>query len=233
MNLHYTYLLLDIASIIFPLAMSFDKKVAFYKSWIYLFPSILITSMFFIIWDIFFTIKGVWSFNPKYITGIYIFNLPIEELLFFICVPYSCIFIYESCNAYLQKDISKKYTTYISILLFGLSLLSSILYHNKTYTIVNATVCLFLILFSEFIYKFKKLGNFYLSYFISLIPFFICNGILTALPVVIYNNHENMNLRLYTIPLEDTFYCLSLLLSSVLMMDYFRNSNRYISKTKL
>ena len=84
MNSHYTYLVLDIASVLFPLALSFDKKVAFYKLWKYLFPAMVISGAFFILWDVLFTAQGVWGFNPKYITGINVFNLPIEEVLFFV-----------------------------------------------------------------------------------------------------------------------------------------------------
>ena len=40
-----------------------------------------------------------------------------------------------------------------------------------------------------------------------------------------YNNAENMNLRLFSIPLEDIIYCLSLMLLPVLIMDYLKNKN--------
>ncbi len=225
MNSHYTYLVLDIASVLFPLALSFDKKVAFYKLWKYLFPAMIISGSFFIGWDVLFTAQGVWGFNPEYITGIYVFNLPIEEVLFFVCVPYSCVFIYEVFNAYFSRDVLGTCGTRISILLSVLSLVTCVLFYDKTYTIVNTGICLALVLFATFIYKFRNLGRFYLAYFVSLIPFLICNGILTALPIVIYNNDENMAIRLFTIPLEDVFYCLSLLFSTVLLMDYFKEKN--------
>ena len=225
MNSHYTYLVLDIASVLFPLALSFDKKVAFYKSWKYLFPAMLISATFFIGWDVLFTARGIWGFNPEYITGLYIFNLPIEEILFFICVPYSCVFIYEVFNAYVARDVLGTCGTRISILLSVLSLVACVLFYDKTYTLVNAGISLVLILFATFLYRFRNLGRFYLAYLVSLIPFLICNGILTALPIVIYNDNENMAIRLFTIPLEDVFYCLSLLLSTVLLMDYFKERN--------
>lgn len=221
MDTHYTYLILNLACIFFPFILSFDKKIAYYKLWKPLFIGILISAAFFIIWDILFTKLGVWSFNPTYIIGIYIFNLPIEEILFFITVPYACIFIYEVVNGYTKRDVigcGKPYSVIVSII----CLVLIILFHDKTYTLVNASICLIMLLFAAFIYKSQNLGRFFLAYFISLIPFLICNGLLTALPVVIYNNNENMNLRLFTIPIEDTLYGLSLMLIPILIMDYFK-----------
>jgi lycopene cyclase domain-containing protein len=221
MDTHYTYLILNLACIFFPFILSFDKKIAYYKLWKPLFIGILISAAFFIIWDILFTKLGVWSFNPTYIMGIYIFNLPIEEILFFITVPYACIFIYEVVNGYTKRDVigcGKPYSVVISVI----CLVLIILFHDKTYTLVNASICLIMLLYAAFIYKSQNLGRFFLAYFISLIPFLICNGLLTALPVVIYNNNENMNLRLFTIPLEDTLYGLSLMLIPILIMDYFK-----------
>jgi lycopene cyclase domain-containing protein len=225
MNSHYTYLLVNIVSVIFPFLLSFDKKVAFYKSWKYALPSILITALFFILWDVMFTAKGIWSFNPEYILGIYIFNLPLEEVLFFLCVPYSCMFIYEVMNAYVKRDILGSCGTRLSILLSVVSLATCIIYYDRTYTIVNAGICFSILVFAAFIYKFRNLGRFYVAFFVSLIPFVIFDGIITALPIVSYNDSENMGIRLLTIPVEDMFYCLSMLLCPVILMDYFKQRN--------
>lgn len=223
---HYTYLLFDIICVLFPFLLSFDKKVAFYKSWRYLFPAMAINGAFFILWDILFTANGVWGFNEKYITGIHLFNLPIEEILFFISVPYSCVFIYAVLNAYVKRDIIGCVKP-INTIVILVSLALCVIYYDKTYTIVNAGICFCLVLFAALVYRFKDFGRFYLAYFVSLIPFLICNSILTSLPIVTYNNEENMAIRLYTIPIEDVFYCLSMLLGTVLLMDYFkRKSNK-------
>ncbi len=223
MNSHYTYLLLNLLSVLFPFILSFDKKVAFYKSWKYLFPAIIINGVFFIAWDILFTAKGVWSFNDKYILGLYIFNLPFEEVLFFLCVPYSCVFIYAVLNEYINRDLLLNYAKRISIFILVFSFIACVIYYDKTYTLVNAGICFLTVIVGTFIYKFKNLGRFYVAYFVLLIPFLICDGIITGFPIVFYNNAENMAIRLFVIPIEDVFYCLSMFLCTVLLMDYFKN----------
>jgi lycopene cyclase domain-containing protein len=60
-----------------------------------------------------------------------------------------------------------------------------------------------------------------------LIPFFIVNGILTGSfienEVVWYNNSENLGIRLFTIPIEDTIYALSLILTNLALTEYFQS----------
>ena len=80
----YTYLLVDFTCIIVPFIASFYPKHPFYKEWKYFFPANFIVALFFIIWDIIFTERGVWGFNADYLTGYNIVNLPIEEVLFFV-----------------------------------------------------------------------------------------------------------------------------------------------------
>lgn len=221
MNPHYTYVWLDFFSVIFPLLLSFDKKVAFYKHWKYLLPAILVNATLFVLWDMYFTKHGVWSFNPDYICGLYLFNLPIEEVLFFIVVPYSCAFIYECLNAYVVKEIVNS-PKLINIIVLVLSLASCILFYDRIYTIVNAGICFAVVFIAAFVYKLRQMGRFYFAFFVALIPFLIFDGLITALPIVRYNDAENMAIRLSSIPIEDFFYCLSLLLNTVLIMDYFK-----------
>jgi lycopene cyclase domain-containing protein len=221
MNPHYTYLWLDLLSVIFPLLLSFDKKVAFYKHWKYLLPAILVNGTLFVLWDMYFTKHGVWSFNPEYICGVYLFNLPLEEVLFFIVVPYSCAFIYECLNAYVVKEIVTR-PKLVTIIVLVLSLASCILFYDKIYTIVNAGICFIVVFIAAFVYKLHRMGRFYFAFFVALIPFLIFDGLITHLPIVSYNDEENMAIRVFSIPIEDFFYCLSLLLNTVLIMDYFK-----------
>ena len=72
------------------------------------------------------------------------------------------------------------------------------------------------------------MGRFFVSYMIVLIPFLIVNGLLTALPVVEYNNTENLGIRIFTIPVEDTMYGMLNMLGVVTIMEQMKNKNQSI-----
>ena len=222
MNAHYTYLYLMLATLAGPLLLSFSKHVQFVKKWKFLPLPLLITLVYFIIWDSLFTKYGVWSFNEHYILGIKIFRLPIEEWLFFIFVPFSCIFIYECVIYFIKNDFLKPYAFKINgavlLIISGIAILNL----DKTYTAFNFISAIVLLLYIQFILKPDWLGRFYVGYIFSLIPFFIVNGILTYLPVVTYNNAENLGIRIFTIPVEDTVYCLLLLLMNISMYEWLK-----------
>ena len=91
---HLTYLFLNLITIAGPLALSFDKKVAFYKNWKQFALAMLTTTTIYIVWDIWFTKINVWLFNPQFLYGKWFANLPLEEYIFFIIIPYACLFIY-------------------------------------------------------------------------------------------------------------------------------------------
>lgn len=221
----YSYLLINFLSVIFPILLSFDKRVRYYKSWKFIFPGLLLTGIVFLIWDIFFTVKGVWSFNPNYILGITFFRLPLEEILFFLTIPFSCIFIYECLNYYVKWQIPDYIIKITTNLLIAVSIIILIFYNNRLYTLINFGMLLFMLLLLVYFLKVNWLNRFFLAYLVSLIPFYIVNGILTSIPIVSYNNAENLGLRVGTIPVEDHFYLMSLLLMNIAFFEYFRKRN--------
>ena len=227
MNPKYTYLLINSLTLFFPFVFSFLPQNKFYKQWKHIWPAIAVPAIFFIAWDVWFTGMGVWGFNPKYITGIIFINLPLEEALFFICIPYACAFTYHSINILSGRDrISPAVTNHISeILTAGLLVVAAVNY-NKWYTASAFVVCAVLIALHRWVWKTDYLGRFYFAYLFILIPFFIVNGILTGsgIPeeVVWYNADEFMGIRMGTIPFEDTFYGMALLLMNVGLFEHFR-----------
>jgi lycopene cyclase domain-containing protein len=218
----FTYALLLAGSLIIPLALSFDRKVAFYKNWKALFPATIITAALFIAWDVYFTRHEVWWFNNEYVIGRYILGLPVEEWLFFLIIPYCCIFIYEVARNYMRREW-KKFIIPLNIILFFLFLSITVLNFEKIYTAVNFGMASLIIGLQFFLKSHKTyLFYFYIAYAVSIIPFLIVNGVLTSMPVVGYNDEENLAMRIYTIPVEDFAYLVNLLLINLNLYEYFR-----------
>lgn len=226
MNAHYTYFLILACSLAGPLALSFDKKVGFYKKWKWFFPAIIIPAVIYIVWDIYFTSKGVWSFNEKYVTGIKLYNLPIEEVLFFFIVPYCCVFIYECIRCYFPALKNKKWSNGVLKILALALLVTGITCYDKYYTswtFILTAVFILIIYGRRNYFKNFNAAAFLISWLIILIPFLAVNGFLTAIPVVLYNNAENLGIRIYTIPFEDIFYGMLLVLMNIVIFEKLKN----------
>ena len=214
----YTYLLLMGACLLFPFAFSFDKRVAFYKNWGKLFVATIIPATFFIVWDAWFTSRGIWSFNDAYTLGFKILNLPIEEWLFFIVIPYCSIFVYEVLKSYFPKaDYNQQ--LFWGLIALGLVFIAlAFIYINRGYTFwnfaFNAVFLTFLLLNMWFL---EHITHFVLTFVICLVPMLLVNGILTSLPVVEYNTLHITGFKIYTIPFEDFFYYFLLLMMNVII----------------
>ncbi|MBP6517182.1 MAG: lycopene cyclase domain-containing protein, partial [Chitinophagales bacterium] len=102
------YLLIDFCTVIVPFLFSFHPKLQFYKHFKAFFLSCFTVGTLFVLWDVYFTSIGVWGFNSDYLIGIYLFNLPIEEVLFFVCVPFSCVYSYHCLNLFYDFNMEQK-----------------------------------------------------------------------------------------------------------------------------
>ena len=228
MNAHYTYFLILTASVLGPIALSFDKKLEFYKNWKYLFIAMLIPATIYICWDIYFTSIGIWHFNETYITGIKFINIPLEELLFFFIIPYCCVFIYACIRCYFPRLKKNKQADIFLKMLAICLLIIGIINVDKYYTaltfILTASFIMGLYFFRNYFKSFDAI-SFLISFFISLIPFLIVNGFLTAIPVVLYNEAENLNIKIFTIPVEDVFYGMLLILMNIVIYEKLKSNN--------
>lgn len=228
METPFLYLLLNFFTVSLPLMRSFEPKVAFYKKFKPLFAAIAVTGSLFIAWDVIFTDMGVWSFNPKYLSGISFLGLPVEEWLFFITIPYACLFVYEVLNYFWPgPSVFDRAASNITLLLISAGIAMMIFYYNLLYTFWTFTFLTAFLLYIHFIHKPDWTGKFYRSFTVVLIGFFMVNGVLTGTgieeEVVRYNPNEFVGLRIGTIPAEDLFYGLLLLMMNVWLFEYFKN----------
>jgi len=189
------------------------------KYWKYLIISISISAIPYIIWDQYFTEKSYWGFNSEYLLGIYIYDLPLEEMLFFICIPFACIFTHVSILKIKAFTLTTKASNLISTLILAGAFLLLVCNLEKAYTVWVTAFTLIIHLLAYAYYR-PLLRHFYITFIFMLIPFFIVNGILTGMgiegEVVWYNNVENLGLRINTIPVEDTLYAYSMILLNLM-----------------
>lgn len=226
------YFLLDVASFLVPFLFSFErKKMHFIRFWKPFMAAIITVGIFFIIWDIYFAYQKVWWFNDEFLLGIYLFKLPLEEYLFFLLIPFASNFIHYALEYFYPKlQLTKNAAQWITAVLFIISFAVTVFNTDKLYTLVNFGTFAFIMLM-QLVFQWKFIRRFYLSFIIIYIPFFLVNSALTGSftehPVVLYNNAENLQIRLGTIPLEDSFYCFSMLYGSIVLFEYLREKWKY------
>jgi lycopene cyclase domain-containing protein len=154
--------------------------------------------------------------------------MPIEEWLFFIVIPYCCMFIYEVLKFYLNDYEYPVFFKGLSWFFVGLFALISYRFNNQGYTLVtfsfSSVYLAYTVLRNKFNLYFTK---FYFAYFVSLIPFLVVNGILTSLPVVEYNSAHILNIRIINIPVEDFSYLFLMLLMAITIYEALKESKFY------
>lgn len=243
MNTNWYYLLINLGCIAIPLLLSFDKKVAFFKRWKAFWPANIITLAFFIIWDAFFTANGIWGFNDTYLIGPRILGMPFEEWLFFICVPYASVFLYDTFRAYIPGYPFKTWGKPTLLIVGALSLFLLFAYPLRLYTSFTAGFT-FIAMIWLWIRKSSWMGWFAFAYLIVIIPFILANGLLTGLDfwqyplfntevnaitdqIVWYNNDHNLRIRLFSIPFDDLLYGFLLLAMNTAIYEYLNQRYQF------
>ncbi len=216
------YLIFNIVVAAGPIACSFEKRVYFFKRWHQAVAAVLIVAVPFIIWDALVT-GSHWWFNERFISGVYIAGLPLGEWLFFLTVPFACLFVWEVLNLETER-LDREITLNAFIWVAVASLVGTVcLALGKHYTMLVA-YALALIPIVDKILKtgILKRSLTYIFLLISTGLMLIFNGYLTARPVVLYNADYQLDWRVFTIPVEDFGYGYALLLLTLMLYEYLK-----------
>src|SRR5690606_31768106 len=136
----YTYIAILFFTVIICFVASFDKRIQFNRHFGAFLKSAVLVGILFIVWDIWFTARGVWWFNMDYTVGIKVAGLPIEEWLFFICIPFSCVFTYFCLDKFFKLDWLSGFNNLIVFLGVIVCSVIALLHGDKIYTLVTAIV---------------------------------------------------------------------------------------------
>ena len=222
----YTYLLINFLSIIICLVASFDKRVQFNKHFGTFLLSSTLVALPFIAWDIWFTAKGVWWFNPDYTVGLTMAGLPIEEWLFFYCIPFACMFTYHCLTKFFDFRWANTLNSIIAFLTVIVCCVVALLYYDRVYTMVTAIVTACVMLYLHLVARKDWIGQASIVFMILMLGFFPVNGVLTGTglenPIVNYNPSENLGIRIGTIPIEDAVYGYSQFLLNVYFFEWIK-----------
>ncbi|MBD1422069.1 lycopene cyclase domain-containing protein [Sphingobacterium chuzhouense] len=206
----YTYLLINFFTIIICFIASFDKRIRFHKHFGTFLLASIVVAIPFIAWDIWFTAKGVWWFNNDYTLGIILAGLPIEEWLFFFCIPFSCIFTYFCIDKFFHLAWLSAFNNIIVFVSVIILSVTALLNDDKIYTLVTAITAIATLVYLHLIARVDWIGKASLIFTVLLLGFFPVNGILTGTgldaPIVNYNPADFLGIRILTIPIEDAVY---------------------------
>ncbi len=226
---HFLYLLVDLGCLFVPLVFSFHPALRFDRKIKSFVLGALVMMLLFIPWDIYFTSKGIWGFHDEFILGPRIAGLPLEEWLFFICIPYACLFTYHCMKYFFSNEQFTRFFRYFSIAVAILFLVIASTHFGKWYSSTAHLLSGVFLLLHVYVWKSKYLGWFMLTFILVFPLFIISNGILTGVDfwnypvlnfhpedifqsVVWYNNDHNLGIRIFSMPLDDIAYGMLMLL---------------------
>lgn len=217
----FTYIAVVLSVLLVSVGFSFGRQTRFLGKLKYFFPSVAFSGAIYALWTMRFAELGIWNYNPDYITGIKLFRVPIEELLFILTVSYFSMLIFETVKTRFRRFNKPNFFLALSfVLLVGFGLLA-FFYRQKLYTFFTFFLLAIYFGYTVFRNRFKKhYTSFYLAYFISLVPFVALKAILIALPAVSYHGAHILGLRLIGVPVEDFGYFFLLLLMNVTIYEY-------------
>lgn len=206
----FTYSLVLFFTVIICFVASFDRRLLFSRYFGVFIKAAIVVAIPFIIWDIWFTARGVWWFNTNYTLGLVIAGLPLEEWLFFIFIPFSCIFTYYCIDKFFELQWLTGFNNLIVFVTVIICSLAALLHYDKIYTLVTAIVTIATLIYLHFIAKTPWIGKASLVFTLLMLGFFPVNGVLTGTglesPIVNYNPGDFLGIRMGTIPVEDAVY---------------------------
>lgn len=208
------YLLLDLGAILPLFIASLYKWRGVGVDYQKYAKALAFVSVPFLIWDIFATHWQHWGFNPEYTTGLKIANLPIEEVLFFVAIPFVCVYAWEWVGKQKEKKVQYKWQHFALSAFVLLGVL--VFFYGGGYSNIIAPLFFAIVIFL-FVKKYFESTYFWTYQLVMFGLFLAFNMILTAMPIVTYGEDSIIGFRIGSIPIEDFLYNFVLINSCMLV----------------
>lgn len=201
-----TYLLFNLIVFVPVLILSFKTDVKPHRHWRALLGAFLLVCIPFILWDIWAVRAGHWGFNANYAIDRRIAGLAIEEILFFVTVPFAMIYVWGVIKKFVTNNQIKTWIPLAALsAATGSAVALLILYWGNGYTraaMIATLIAVVVVACSRLLFT-KRFWMFQLA---LLAIFLVANWVLTAIPIIVYSNAEIIGTKVLTIPIEDFFF---------------------------
>lgn len=225
----YLYLLFNCIVAVPVLILSVKSDVKIHSNWRALLWVFGCVSVPFTLWDIWAAKNGHWLFNDRYITGITILTLPIEEILFFLSVPFAMLYVWGVVQKHVKdRPLGRSVIDGCLVLVSGIAVTLLVSNWGKGYTrsVLPAVLATNLLLVTN---RLRLSSRFWVFQLYHLVLFVVCNTFLTALPIIEYGQGSIIGVRFGTVPVEDFTFSFALNTTSLLIwgtLQYHNEANK-------
>jgi hypothetical protein len=220
----FAFLALAIAPLLFPLIFQFDKKLFSDGNFKAALGASLVSTIVFSVICIVQHWFGLLSYNDT--MGIFFKDIPLEQYLLNFTFSFAAIGLYQYLNLKFPKNDLQRYSLAMSNLLLGLCVAFLFFAYTKWYTLSTFATLLVLLLFIEYIGKLRFMYRAYRAFVVMLVPFYIIYGILFWSGTITIAKNQLSGMCLASIPIENHFVALAMMLVSIYMFEFFRTKRK-------
>lgn len=221
--MHWEYLAFDAVVLVPVLVLSLRRSTFFLPRWPAAFTALTLTAIPFLVWDAVVTGRH-WWFNEQYVLGPRLGPLPIEEVLFFVAMPFACLFSWRTL--FWKPDAAKLPVVAVApwLVLLPLGIVGAFVgwpeYTSLAIGAVGLAAIVDLALGGGLLRTPRFLA--FLVFVLVLTAGF--NGYLTGRPIVQYDPRYQLDLRVITTPVEDFIYGLALVIATAAIFERLSRS---------
>ncbi len=225
---NYWYSLVLLVMAVVTMFLFVKKTIVFFTELKYMLPAILFSGTIFILFNRRILETGIISFNPAFLSGKFLFKLPLEEWFFLLIISLFSFSVYILITELFPNFERPNLFLIISVVLllgFGFGA-----WHFRQKLIPFFVFFLITIYLGYTIFRnrFKMhLTKFYISYAIAVIPYFLIKGLLYSLPVVFLNTGYTIGIRFLNAPVEEFGYFFLLMLINITIFEYLKDHRLY------
>ncbi len=221
--MHYIFLIINLFLVVIPFCLLLNKSVFKLKALQSAILPAVITAVVFSTIGALLIYLNVFNFNNSFLINVFIGALPIEYCLFSFSFSFVAICFYNYLNSLFLNNNLQKFSLSVSNLLLGVCIAILFFSYAKWYPAITFSLLLLLLFYIEYVNKLRFMYRFYRAFFLCLILFYACYGLLCNLPIIQYNANQTMVLKIYAIPLESHFFTLLMCLFAVYLLELFKS----------